>query len=169
MQHRIRHLFAYVAGILWQLGPSRILTLVLAPCFIAYGVCIAILGYHSPFIHVLGLPVVYYAGLFFVAGVIKMVLMFMGRAQVAHTISVAVATFWFMAIFIFAPGATGALQAIPWIALALVSMFGAIWPEPPRLNLFSPTITPDDTNPAMRAIDYVSNSKVRTVSDADKD
>lgn len=145
---------------LLTLGPSRILTLTLAPCFIAYGGLIGVLGSSSPLIHVLGLPVICYAALFILAGLLKLTLMLAGRAQVSHTISVAVSTFWFMVIFILSPSVTGSLSAVPWIAIALVSLFGALWPDTMRIQLYEPVVT-SDTNPAMRAIDYVSRSKVR--------
>ena len=153
----LKRLGNYVYG----LGQRKILVFIMAPSFIVYGACIAVIGYGSQFIHVLGLPVIYYAGLFILAGILKFVFLYFGKEQLSHTIGVSIATFWSMCIFLLAPSVAGSLTAVPWIIIGLVCLFGAIWPDSPKAVLVVPKVLDDDTNPAMRAIDYVENVKKR--------
>lgn len=148
----LKRLGSYIYG----LGQRKTLVLIMAPSFLAYGACIAVIGYGSPFIHVLGLPVEYYAGLFFLAGFLKLAFLYFGKEQLSHTIGVSIATFWSLCIFLLAPSVAGSLTAVPWIVIGLVCLFGAVWPDRPRVVILP---TAPDTDPATRALDYVDGVK----------
>ena len=160
------NVFKQCARTVFGLGPIKMLTWIMAPVFIAYGAVIALIGYDSPFIHVLGLPVWYYAALFIIAGMLKFLFLYLNRVQLSHTIGVSVSAFWSMAIFILSPNPAGALTAVPWLCIGLVCLFGAIWPQPPKV-IEVPLKVSDLTDPTMRAIDYVERRKDRLADDSE--
>ena len=176
---------------LFGLGPSRVLVLILGPSFIIYGIGLFIVGEESPLIHVLGLPVAVYALMFVIGGFLKLSGLHRGWDQFGHTVGVTIALFWAMVIVVLSPNPAGWISSLPWFSIGIICMFAAIWPTPfrirnrfppPKIRHFDgidisvPVVPPiveryaaDETDPAMRAIDYVSKLKSAERADNERD
>lgn len=148
-------MFKRLISSMYGLGPSNILTLILGPAFIAYGTGL-LLGYRETLIKVLGLPTWVYAAMFIVAGILKLMGIIFKWGRFSHTIGVTVATFWSSAILALAPSVAGWVGALPWVAIALIALFAATWPEP--FNPVKPVrvieLSPDQPDPLSRATDF---------------
>lgn len=148
-------MFTRLRNKVFSISPSVMLTLILGPCFIAYGIGIAF-GYRSSLIKILGLPELFYAGMFVVAGLLKLCGAVFHWGRVSHTIGVTVASFWAMVIIVLVPStAAGFAGALPWIAIALIALVAAIWPWPIDYvrNGQKPALRFDRTDPTQRAIE----------------
>lgn len=145
-------------------GPNEVLTLIMSPFFIAYGLGL-LDGYRSSLLLILGLPPWAYAMMFIVAGILKMCGLIFKWGRFSHTIGVTVCTFWASLILVFAHSIAGWVGALPWIALAVITFMAAVWPDPIIANAVTPM--DDDTNPAMRAIEYLLKRDERTNGHAD--
>jgi hypothetical protein len=116
-----------------------------------------LLGYRESLILILGLPAYAYAALFMVAGILKITGLFLHWGRFAHTIGVTVATFWSTTIIILAPSAIGWVGALPWVAIALITLIAVLWPpggmiRTVELPLPNPAYMIDDPDPSIPII-----------------
>jgi hypothetical protein len=140
--------------------------MILGPAYILYGTGI-MLGYHETLIHVFGLPVWTYAVMFIVAGVLKLCGLIFNWGRFSHTIGVTVATFWATTILILAPSTAGWVGACPWVAIALIAFFAAVWPDQMETVNVVPDVLNEETDPAIRALKYLGNELAQERRDND--
>src|SRR3954454_7605794 len=151
-------------------GASDVLTMIMSPAFLAYGIGL-LLGYRSSLLVILGLPPYAYATMFIIAGILKACGLIFQWGRFSHTIGVTVCSFWALVILVFAHWLVGWVGALPWIALAAITFCAAVWPKQP---IAAVVITPqttnggmDNTDPRMRAIDYLMKREERKIENAD--
>lgn len=154
-----------ISNRIFSQGPSDVLTLILGPSFIVYGAGL-LQGYRETLISVLGLPAYAYALMFIVAGVLKLCGLVFDWGRLSHTIGVTVASFWAAVILILSPSVGGWVGALPWICIALIAFFAAVWPDQMSTELVVPKIL-DETDPHMQAIDYLSKDRTSERRDND--
>ena len=147
-------------------GSKGVYLLVYTCTFTAYGVGL-ILGYHPTFSHALNLPVSSFGYLFIAVGLFCGIGAFARWKRIPFAVCVTLTTFWIFLLFTFWSTHRGFawVAIMPWVTIALSQLLSTIRPEIRSETLLMPKAL-DDTNPALRANDYVDKVKKRTLDSA---
>jgi len=149
-----------------HIGQRGALLLVFAATYIAYGAGL-LFGYHPTFSRALDVPVSMFGYLFIAAGIVFLVGAIFRFSRVPFSVALSVTTFWVFMLLIFWSTHRGFawVAVMPWVTIGFTQLISALQPDLPRGVLLMPKAL-DDTDPAMRAIEYVDKVKKRTLDHA---